>query len=504
MSINLIRLARAPFAAPAMRNTMLAVGIAALALPGIAHADAPPSFADLAAKVTPAVVNIAAVEDVADDNGGGAPGEMPFHFPPGSPFEEFFKHFRNGPQQQDDGQGQQDSGKHKATALGSGFIIDPSGYIVTNNHVIDSATDITVTTADGAQLKAKLIGTDEKTDLALLKVESKTPLPYVSFGDSDQARVGDWVLAVGNPFGLGGTVTTGIISARGRDIRSGPFDDFLQIDASINQGNSGGPTFNMDGQVVGINAAIATPNGGSVGIGFAIPSNEAKPVITALKEHGKVERGWLGVRIQEVTPELAQAMGLNEPKGALVAGVDAKGPANGKLQAGDVVLGFNGRPIDKMRDLPRLVASAAADSTAKVDILRDHERQTIDITIGRLPSEEKVASAETPTEKPTPGAVEKLLGLRLVPLDRDARAQFDVPDSVQGALIADVDQDGKAAEEGLRPGDVIERVADSSIKNPADVDRLVQQARKDQKKSVLMLISRQGDDLFLALDLSDA
>jgi serine protease Do len=493
----LIRVARAPLAAPALRNAMLAVGIAALALQsGTAHADAPSSFADLAAKVTPAVVNIAAVEDVADDS-GAVPEEMPFHFPPGSPFEEFFKHFRNGPMQ-DHG------GKHKATALGSGFIIDPSGYIVTNNHVIDGANDIKVTMSDGQQLEAKLIGTDEKTDLALLKVDSKTPLPYVSWGDSDQTRVGDWVLAVGNPFGLGGTVTTGIVSARGRDIRSGPFDDFLQIDASINQGNSGGPTFNMNGQVVGINAAIATPNGGSVGIGFAIPSNLAKPVIAALRDHGKVERGWLGVRIQEVTPELAQAMGLNDPKGALVAAVDSKGPANGKLQAGDVILSFNGQSIDKMRDLPRLVAAATANSTAKLDVLRNHEHQTIEVTVGRLPSETSVASNDTAGERAGPAAAEKLLGLRLAALDSDARAQFDVPDSVEGALVVDVDQDGKAAEQGLRPGDVIERVADSSVKNPADVERLVEQARKDQKKSVLMLISRQGDDLFLALDLSDA
>ncbi|MGH6937631.1 DegQ family serine endoprotease [Hypericibacter sp.] len=500
MSTNLIRFVRARVKAPALRSAVLAAGIAALALQsGVARADSPASFADLAAKVTPAVVNIAAVEDVTDQS-GGMPEEMPFHFPPGSPFEEFFKHFRNGQQEQD-----HNGNKHKATALGSGFIVDPAGYIVTNNHVIDGATDIKVTTADGLQLQAKLIGTDEKTDLALLKVESKTPLPFVSFGDSDQTRVGDWVLAVGNPFGLGGTVTTGIISARGRDIRSGPFDDFLQIDASINQGNSGGPTFNMNGQVVGINAAIATPNGGSVGIGFAIPSNLAKPVIAELKEHGKVERGWLGVRIQEVTPELAQAMGLDEPKGALVAAVDSKGPANGKLQAGDVVLSFNGQAIDKMRDLPRLVAAAAADSTAKVEVLRNHEHQTVDVTIGHLPTEARVAAADAPADaKTAPGAAEKLLGLRLVALDHDARAQFEIPDSVDGALIADVDQDGKAAEQGLRPGDVIERVADSSIKNPADVDRLVEQARKDQKKSVLMLISRQGDDLFLALDLSDA
>jgi len=343
---------------------------------------APDSFADLAAKVTPAVVNIAATETVS--NSQEQMSQMPFDFPEGSPFEQFFKQFRDQ---------QHNNGRQRAQALGSGFIVDPAGYVVTNNHVIDNADKIQVTLADGREFPAKLVGTDEKTDLALLKIESDKPLPAVSFGDSDKARVGDWVLAVGNPFGLGGSVTTGIISARGRDIHNGPFDDFLQIDASINQGNSGGPTFDMDGSVIGVNSAIATPNGGSVGIGFAIPANLAKPVIAELREHGRVERGWLGVRIQEVTPDLAQAMGLNESAGALVADVDPDGPANGKLKAGDVILAFNGEPIEKLRDLPRLVAAAPATQTANLDVWRDNKRQTVAVEIGRMKNDAEVASA---------------------------------------------------------------------------------------------------------------
>ena len=276
----------------------------------------PETFADLAAKVTPAVVNISSTHHEA---AGPSDQAEPFDFPPGSPFEQFFKHFR---EQQGHGSGGQDM-----TALGSGFIIDSAGYIVTNNHVIDGASEIHVTLSSGKDYPAKLIGADKKTDLALLKVDAGSALPFVSWGNSDAARVGDWVLAVGNPFGLGGTVTTGIISARSRDIHSGPFDDFLQIDASINRGNSGGPTFNLEGEVIGINSAIASPNGGSVGIGFAVPSNMAKPVIEALRQRGRVDRGWIGVAIQEVTPEIAQSLGLGQPTGALIASVQADGPA---------------------------------------------------------------------------------------------------------------------------------------------------------------------------------
>jgi len=454
-------------------------------------ATAPDSFADLAAKVTPAVVNIAATEHVRGNTGMQG---MPFDFPEGSPFEEFFKQFRNR-------QGQ--SPEHQAQALGSGFIIDPSGYVVTNNHVIDDAEKIQVTLADGRQFPAKLIGTDEKTDLALLKVESDNPLPAVAFGDSDRAKVGDWVMAVGNPFGLGGTVTTGIISARSRDIHSGPFDDFLQIDASINQGNSGGPTFNMNGEVIGINSAIATPNGGSVGIGFAIPANLAKPVIAALREEGHVQRGWLGVRIQAVTPDLAEAMGLSEPKGALVAGVDETGPAHGKLETGDVILAFDGSPIDELRDLPRLVAAAPVDRDAKIDIWRNHAKQTVTVEIGKLQDDQNVA--ENGGDNSGSGlASTAMLGLHLAKLDTRARQAFGIDDEVSGVVVTDVDGDSKAAEEGVRPGDVIREVGQVAVETPAEIAHLVDEAQKKDAKSVLMLINRGGDDLFLAINIAKA
>lgn len=467
--------------AAGLAGMLLATGPAAAAL-------APDSFAELAAKVTPAVVNIAATETVS---AGGQVPDLPFNFPEGSPFEEFFKQFREQ---------QRNQGRQHSQALGSGFIIDPAGYVVTNNHVIDHAEKIQVTLADGTQLPATIVGTDEKTDLALLKIDSPKPLPAVAFGDSDKARVGDWVLAVGNPFGLGGTVTTGIISARGRDIRSGPFDDFLQIDASINQGNSGGPTFAMDGSVIGVNAAIASPNGGSVGIGFAIPANLAKAVIAELREHGHIERGWLGVRIQEVTPELAQAMGLEHPEGALVADVDAAGPANGKLKAGDVILAFNGQPVAKLRDLPRLVAAAPVDREAKLEVWRDNHRQTVAIEIGRLGSDEQLAA----NDNTGPADASELLGLKLARLDPQARAAFGIEADVDGVVVLDVDADSTAADEGLRPGDVIRQVGQTEVRTPAEIDRLVGEAREKNAKSVLMLINRAGDDLFLAMNIAKA
>ena len=345
------------------------MSLSGVALSGAAAAASlpPETFADLAAKVTPAVVNISSTHHEA---AGPSDQAEPFDFPPGSPFEQFFKHFR---EQQGHGSGGQDM-----TALGSGFIIDSAGYIVTNNHVIDGASEIHVTLSSGKDYPAKLIGADKKTDLALLKVDAGSALPFVGWGNSDAARVGDWVLAVGNPFGLGGTVTTGIISARSRDIHSGPFDDFLQIDASINRGNSGGPTFNLDGEVIGINSAIASPNGGSVGIGFAVPSNMAKPVIEALRERGRVDRGWIGVAIQEVTPEIAQSLGLGQPTGALIASVQADGPAAAaRLQQGDVILTFDGQTVAETRELPRIVAATPAGKRVEVVVWREGERKSL-------------------------------------------------------------------------------------------------------------------------------
>ncbi|MDP9095392.1 MAG: Do family serine endopeptidase, partial [Pseudomonadota bacterium] len=365
---------------------------------------APDSFADLAAQLSPAVVNVSSSQkaEARADRGPEVPG-----FPPGSPFEQFFRDFmeRNHPGQgQGQGQGQAPGpgqrrgerpqnkddapGGGRAVSLGSGFIIDKSGYIVTNNHVIDGADEISVTLTDNTTLKAKLVGKDDRVDLALLKVETDHPLTAVSFGDSDTSRVGDWVLAIGNPFGLGGSVTAGIVSARGRDIRQGPYDDFIQTDAAINRGNSGGPLFNMNGEVIGINTAIYSPSGGSVGIGFSVPANLAKPVIMQLREYGHARRGWLGVRIQQVTPDIAEAIGLKDVQGAMVAGMNDGGPADkAGIHNGDVILKFNGQDVKEMRTLPRLVAETEVGKQVPVVLWRDHKEVTVQASTGELPDE---------------------------------------------------------------------------------------------------------------------
>ncbi len=385
------------------RTALTAAGAIAVLLLGPAQAaEAPASFAALAEKVTPAVVNISTEREVAGS--GATPRGLPFDFPEGSPFEEFFRRFEGRRGQVPE---------RMATALGSGFIVDPSGYVVTNNHVVDSATNIEVTLTTGQSFPAKLLGADRKTDLALLKIDSPDPLPAVSFGNSDAVKVGDWVMAVGNPFGLGGTVTAGIVSAGGRDLHAGPFDDFLQIDASINQGNSGGPTFSMAGEVIGVNTAIASPNGGSVGIGFAIPSNMAKTVIAELRQHGAVERGWLGVQIQPVTPEIAAAVGLKEPKGAIVSQVLPDSPAaKAGLKQGDIILGFGGSAIGEMRDLPRLVAATDVGEDVNVDIWRDREEQSVSVEIAKLDDSDEVAAIDGTPAQPGGESVEPL-GLEL-------------------------------------------------------------------------------------------
>ena len=460
----------------------------------------PATFADLAAKVTPAVVNISSTHVETAD----AQQDMPFDFPKGSPFEQFFKQFM-----QNQNQGKSPM-KRKATALGSGFIIDPAGYIVTNNHVIESATQIQVTTNDGTDYPAKLIGADSKTDLALLKIEAKKPLPAVNFGDSDHARVGDWVLAVGNPFGLGGTVTTGIISARSRDIHEGPFDDFLQIDASINQGNSGGPTFNMNGDVVGINTAIFSPSGGSVGIGFAIPSNLAKPILAELKDKGSIQRGWLGVEIQQVTPEIAKAIGLDEPKGALVASVQPDSPASrAKLQPGDVILTYNGQAIHEMRDLPRLVAETDPNGKAELGVLRDKQQISVSTTVGKLKDDSEVASNDQQDQgngpaDTTTGVEVAALGATLAPVTAETRQQFNLDDKVKGVVVADLDSEGPLADQGIRPGDVIKKVSDADVTSPDEVKRLAERAKADKQNVLLMLVDRQGKSLFVAVKLDNA
>ena len=466
---------------------------AAMPQPALARA-APDSFADLAANLLPSVVNISSSQAARQTADRGGP-DMPV-FPPGSPFEQFFKDFldRNKPGQRRGepnphrGPGAPPGGR--AVSLGSGFIIDPTGYIVTNNHVIDGADEITVTMTDNTTLKAKLVGKDDRVDLALLKVESDKPLKAVSFGDSDTERVGDWVLAIGNPFGLGGSVTAGIVSARGRDIRQGPYDDFIQTDASINRGNSGGPLFNMNGEVIGINTAIYSPSGGSVGIGFSVPSNLAKSVVMQLREYGHARRGWLGVRIQQVTPDIAESLGLNKAAGALVAGVNDGGPADkAAIHSGDIILKFDGHEVDDMRALPRIVAETGVGKTVPVVVWRDGKEMTLQAPVGELPDEVQQASVET-GKSPGPQKSPEIsgLGARVAPINDELRDQFKLGADQKGVVVTDVSPDGPAAARGLKPGDVIVEVQQEPVNSADDVTKQLQKYRKQNRKTVLMLI----------------
>lgn len=460
---------------------------------------APESFADLAAKLLPAVVNISTTQ-VIESRGRQ---DMP-QFPPGSPFEDFFKDFldKNAPQ------GDQPK-RRKATSLGSGFIIDyrtnGDTYVVTNNHVIQDADEVYVILHDDTRMKADIVGRDAKTDLAVLKVHADRKLSSVRFGDSTVARVGDWVVAIGNPFGLGGTVTAGIISARGRDINAGPYDDFIQTDASINRGNSGGPMFNLNGEVVGINTAIFSPSGGSVGIGFAIPSSTAAPVIKQLIKHGQVQRGWLGVHIQVVTDSIAEALGLKKAEGALVASVIESGPAaKAGIKPRDVILEFDGKRVTEMRRLPRIVAATEVDRAVKVKVWRDGAMKTVKVVIEKLDDSEEVAQVESDAPK---GAVDAApvgidaLGLDVASATATMRERFGLPDAFDGVLIADVDPDGPAFEEGVRPGDVLAEVSQEKVTSPGDVKRLVDAAKAGGKRSVLLLVETQGGFRFVAVRL---
>ena len=482
--------------APVLAAPLFTAPAAVAASPTTSTVAGVQDFSDLAAKVTPAVVNVAVTMKA-----GAADDEDESHMADRSDqqeqMQEFMKRFGEQFGQRGMPGKPQQRQAQKAQAVGTGFIVDPKGWIVTNFHVAGKADSITVTMTDGRKLPAKLVGGDEKTDLALLKVESDKPLPYVSFGDATKVRVGQAVMAVGNPFGLGGTVTTGIVSARGRDIHSGPFDDYIQTDAAINRGNSGGPLFDMDGNVIGINTAIYSPSGGSVGLGFAIPSSLAQPVIAQLETNGKVERGLLGVQIQPVTEELAQSMSLGDEKGALVAQVtpDSAAMAAG-VQAGDVIKSVDGKSVDTIKDLTRTISSLKPGTAAKIGLLRDGKEMTLTAKIGGDKDAAAVvkASADGKPAKAEPMAY----GVSLAPISKEARQELKLDDSIKGALIASVEQGSPADDMGLKQGDVLQQVGRDAVDSPkAAVEKLAE--AKKTGKPVLMKLYREGMTRFVAV-----
>ena len=503
-------------------STLLAVPLAAgLPVTPAYASGTPDSFADLAAKLLPAVVNVASSQLVTAHNGGpGGPGvgpDMPL-FPPGSPFEQFFKDFLNrnhpgGPGGQGGGQGggDQPSPEHRMQSLGSGFIIDPSGVISKAEMegrdlvFLIGADEITVTLQDNTTLKATVVGRDETGDIALLRVKPDKPLPAVQFGDSDKARVGDWVLAIGNPFGLGGSVTAGIVSARGRNIHQGPYDDFIQTDAAINRGNSGGPLFNMDGQVIGMNTAIYSPSGGSIGIGFSIPSDMVKNVVEQLKDFGHPRRGWLGVRIQQVTPDIAESLGLKDATGAMVAGVNDGGPADkAQIHNGDIILKFNNQDVKDMHALPRIVADSEVGQSVPVVLWRDGKEVTLQATLAEKPDDTQQASAATPA--PADAAPKPVdiagLGMKLAPISPDLKDKYQLNADQKGVVVTDVSPNGPAAERGLKPGDVVVEVQQGEVSSVDDVQKRIDAVKKENRKSVLMLIQRQDGLQWVPLSLS--
>lgn len=450
-------------------------------------------FSELVGKVAPAVVNISTSKESAERETPDLP--MP-QFPPGSPFEEFFREFF------DRDRSPTPQRPRRSFSLGSGFVVDPEGYVVTNNHVIAEADQITVIFMDDTEYEAEIVGRDTKTDLALLKIERDEPFPFVEFADSDNIRVGDWMIAIGNPFGLGSTVTAGIVSARGRDIRAGAYDDFIQVDAPINRGNSGGPSFDLEGKVFGVNTAIFSPSGGNVGIGFAIPANLAKPVIDSLRENGRVARGWLGVRIQTVTDEIAESLGLEESRGALVASVTPGGPAEEYgIEPGDVILSFDDKDIDRMRGLPRIVAESPIGDEVNVEIWRRGDLVELPVVLGELPDDEELAQLGQAESAPSEVEIGEL-GLTVTALTEDVRQRFELPETARGVVIVEVRGDSAAAEENLRPGDVIVEVGQEEVNSPPEIAAKVLEARDNDKKSVLLLIDRQGDLRFVALRFS--
>lgn len=474
-------------------------------IPGVslAFARGPDSLADLADAVSDAVVNISATQMMDEKHAGNAP-----QLEPGTPFDDLFEEFFRRHQQGGNERPDQKPRERKSNSLGSGFVVDPSGIVITNNHVIADANEVTVIFTDGQKLKAEVIGKDEKVDVAVLRVKPDKPLKAVKFGDSEKMRVGDWVVAVGNPFGLGGTVTAGIISARHRNIDSGPYDNYFQTDAAINKGNSGGPLFNMAGEVIGINTAILSPSGGSIGIGFATPAATVIPVIDQLEKYGETRRGWLGVRIQNVDDTIAESLNLGQLRGALVAGTDEKGPAKAAgLKAGDVIVKFDGIDIKESRDLPKIVASEPVGKEVEIVVMRQGKQITKTIKLGRLEENEKqaalAAKREDAGKKATAGSVAKALGMEFSSLSEELRQKFSIKNSVaSGVVITDVDPDSSAAEKHIVAGDVIVEINQEPVKDPADISKKIDALKSGGKKSALFLVANgQGEVRFVALGL---
>ena len=485
------------------RPALAAVAISALVLPSLtapSFARGPEGVADIAEQVIDAVVNISTSQNVAARNNTPMP-----QLPNDPQLDELFRDFFN----RRGGQGDQNRGAtpspRRVNSLGSGFIIDTAGIVVTNNHVIADADEITVILNDGSRLKAELIGTDKKIDLALLRVKSDKPLKAVKFGDSDKLRLGEWVVAIGNPFSLGGTVTAGIVSARNRDINSGPYDNYIQTDAAINRGNSGGPLFNLEGEVIGVNTAIISPGsgGGSVGIGFAVPSKAAVAVIEQLKQFGETRRGWLGVRIQQVTDEIAESLGVKPARGALVAGIDEKGPAKpAGIEAGDVIVTFDGKEVREMRDLPRIVADTPVGKDVAVGVIRKGKEETKTVKLGRLEDGEKQAALTSPADPGPAPVVKKTLGIELSAMTDDLRKKYKIKDTVKGIVILGVDANSPAADKRLSPGDVIAEIAQEAVSSADDFQTKIDKLKKDGRRTALLLVlSAEGESRFVALSL---
>jgi len=456
-----------------------------------AHArGAPESFADLAEELSPSVVNITTSTTIA-----GVTDQARPQIPEGSPFEDLFRDFFNN------GEGGQ-ARPRRSSALGSGFVVSSDGYIVTNNHVIDKADEIVIEFFDGKELVAKLVGRDPKTDIAVLKVEASEPLPFVGFGDSDIARVGDWVMAIGNPLGQGFSVSAGIISARNRTLRSGPYDDFIQTDAAINRGNSGGPLFNMSGEVIGVNTAIISPNGGSIGLGFSMSSRVVGRVVKQLKEYGETRRGWLGVQIQDIDSDMAEALGLDKVSGALVSGVPEGPGADAGIQSGDVIISFDGVEVEDTRGLVTAVGNADVGKVVRVIIFRDGKTKTIKVTLGRREAAEKEKLVPV-TKAPEKIKETEKFGMKLLTINSESRIKLNLPEDLEGVAVLDVSETSDAFEKGIRAGDVIVEAGRTKIADVNDISKIFEDAIEVGRKSILLLVLRGDNSRFVGLSLSE-